>query len=40
MDPKEKIFQESLKLFSLKDFLSTSIQAIMKVANTSKGYHH
>ena len=39
---KERIIQESLKLFSLKGFLSTSIQDIMREANTSKGglYNH
>jgi TetR/AcrR family transcriptional repressor of nem operon len=39
---KERIVQESLKLFSLKGFLSTSIQDIMREANTSKGglYNH
>jgi len=39
---KEKIIRESLKLFSLKGFLSTSIQDIMKEAKTSKGglYNH
>jgi AcrR family transcriptional regulator len=39
---KEKIIRESLKLFSLKGFLSTSIQDIMREANTSKGglYNH
>lgn len=42
VDLKEKIIQESLKLFSLKGFLSTSILDIMKVVNTSKGglYNH
>lgn len=39
---KDKIIRESLKLFSLKGFLSTSIQDIMKEAKTSKGglYNH
>jgi TetR/AcrR family transcriptional regulator, transcriptional repressor for nem operon len=39
---KEKIILESLKLFSLKGFLSTSIHDIMREANTSKGglYNH
>jgi TetR/AcrR family transcriptional repressor of nem operon len=39
---KEKIIHESLKLFSLKGFLSTSIQDIMRQANISKGgvYNH
>ncbi len=39
---KDKIIQESLKLFSLKGFLSTSIQDIMEGAKTSKGglYNH
>ena len=39
---KEKIIQESLKLFSLKGFLSTSTQDIMREAKTSKGglYNH
>jgi len=34
---KEKIIRESLKLFSLKGFLSTSIQDIMKETRASKG---
>ncbi len=34
---KEKIVQESLKLFSLKGFLSTSIQDIMRETSASKG---
>ncbi len=34
---KARIIQESLKLFSLKGFLSTSIQDIMKEAKISKG---
>ena len=39
---KEKILHESLKLFSLKGFTSTSIQDILAAANTSKGgfYNH
>jgi TetR/AcrR family transcriptional repressor of nem operon len=39
---KEKIINESLKLFSLKGFLSTSTQDIMREAKTSKGglYNH
>jgi AcrR family transcriptional regulator len=39
---KERIVLESMKLFSLKGFLSTSIQDIMREANTSKGgfYNH
>jgi TetR/AcrR family transcriptional repressor of nem operon len=42
MDLREKIIQESLKLFSLKGFLSTSIQDILEAAGTSKGglYNH
>ena len=42
MNLKEKIIQESLKLFSLKGFLSTSIHDILEAANTSKGglYNH
>ena len=42
MDLKEKIVTESLKLFSLKGFLSTSISGILEAANTSKGglYNH
>ncbi len=42
MDLKEKIIGESLKLFSLKGFLSTSIHDILEAANTSKGglYNH
>ena len=42
MDLKERIIAESLKLFSLKGFLSTSIQDIMGAAHTSKGglYNH
>jgi AcrR family transcriptional regulator len=39
---KETIVHESLKLFSLNGFLSTSIQDIISAANTSKGgfYNH
>jgi AcrR family transcriptional regulator len=39
---KEKIIRESLRLFSLKGFLSTSIHDIMENAKTSKGglYNH
>ncbi|MCP4691294.1 MAG: TetR/AcrR family transcriptional regulator [Desulfobacterales bacterium] len=39
---KEKIIHESLKLFSLKGFLSTSLQDIISAAGTSKGgfYNH
>lgn len=42
MNLREKIIHESLKLFSLKGFLSTSTQDILKAANTSKGglYNH
>jgi AcrR family transcriptional regulator len=42
MKLKEKIIHESLKLFSLKGFLSTSIQDILEAAGTSKGgfYNH
>ncbi|MFC1828617.1 TetR/AcrR family transcriptional regulator [Thermodesulfobacteriota bacterium] len=42
MNLKEKIIHESLKLFSLKGFLSTSLQDILSAANTSKGgfYNH
>jgi TetR/AcrR family transcriptional repressor of nem operon len=42
MDLKEKIVYESLKLFSMKGFLSTSVQDIMEKARTSKGgfYNH
>lgn len=42
MNLKETIIHESLKLFSLKGFLSTSIQDILSAANTSKGgfYNH
>ncbi len=39
---KEKIIQEALKLFSLKGFLSTSVQDIMHETHLSKGglYNH
>lgn len=39
---REKIVRESLRLFSLKGFLSTSIHDIMREANASKGglYNH
>jgi len=39
---KETIINESLKLFSLKGFISTSLQDILSAANTSKGgfYNH
>jgi len=42
MNLKHTIIHESLKLFSLKGFLSTSIDDIMKAANSSKGglYNH
>jgi TetR/AcrR family transcriptional repressor of nem operon len=42
MTLKDTIIHESLKLFSLKGFLSTSIEDIMKAASTSKGglYNH
>jgi AcrR family transcriptional regulator len=42
MKLKEKIIRESLRLFSLKGFLSTSIQDILKAAGASKGglYNH
>ncbi len=42
MKLKEKIIHESLKLFSLKGFLNTSIHDILIAANTSKGgfYNH
>jgi AcrR family transcriptional regulator len=42
MNLKEKIIHESLKLFSLKGFRSTSIQDILEAAHTSKGgfYNH
>ncbi len=39
---KNSILHESLKLFSLNGFLSTSVQDILSAANTSKGgfYNH
>ena len=39
---KETIINESLKLFSLKGFISTSLNDILTAANTSKGgfYNH
>ena len=42
MNLKDKIVFESLKLFSLKGFLSTSVHDILTAANTSKGgfYNH
>ena len=42
MGLKEKIIHESLKLFSLKGFLSTSIHDILEASDTSKGgfYNH
>lgn len=42
MTLKEKIITESLKLFSLKGFLSTSISDILAATNSSKGgfYNH
>lgn len=42
MTLKENIVHESIKLFSLKGFLSTSIHDILTAANTSKGgfYNH
>jgi TetR/AcrR family transcriptional repressor of nem operon len=42
MNLKEAIIHESLKLFSLKGYLSTSITDILQAANTSKGgfYNH
>ncbi|MGA7874163.1 MAG: TetR/AcrR family transcriptional regulator [Desulfoferrobacter sp.] len=42
MDLRQKIIHEALRLFSLKGFLSTSIQDILTAANTSKGglYNH
>lgn len=42
MNLKGTIIHESLKLFSLNGFLSTSIQDILSAANTSKGgfYNH
>jgi len=42
MDLKETIIHESMKLFSLKGFLGTSINDILEAAGTSKGgfYNH
>jgi TetR/AcrR family transcriptional regulator, transcriptional repressor for nem operon len=42
VDLREKIIWEALRLFSLKGYLSTSIQDILTAANTSKGgfYNH
>jgi AcrR family transcriptional regulator len=42
MTLKENIIQESLKLFSLKGFLSTGVNDILLAAHTSKGgfYNH
>ncbi len=42
MNLKEKIILKSLKLFSLKGFIGTSIHDILTAANTSKGgfYNH
>ena len=42
MTLKEKIIHESLKLFSIKGFFSTSIHDILEAAKTSKGgfYNH
>ena len=42
MNLNDTIVHESLKLFSLNGFLSTSIQDILSAANTSKGgfYNH
>ena len=42
MNLKEKIISESMKLFSLKGYLSTSINDIMNASGTSKGglYNH
>jgi AcrR family transcriptional regulator len=42
MNLKQTIVHESLKLFSLNGFLSTSIQEILSAAKTSKGgfYNH
>ncbi|MGD9316808.1 MAG: TetR/AcrR family transcriptional regulator [Anaerolineae bacterium] len=41
-DLQERIIHESMKLFSLNGFLSTSVSDIMAAANTSKGgfYNH
>ena len=42
MNLRERIIDESLRLFSLKGFLGTSIDDILQAANTSKGgfYNH
>jgi AcrR family transcriptional regulator len=42
MSLKEKIIHDSLRLFSLKGFLGTSLQDILSAADTSKGgfYNH
>ncbi|HAA04806.1 MAG TPA: TetR family transcriptional regulator, partial [Syntrophobacteraceae bacterium] len=42
MDLRQRIVLEALRLFSLKGFLSTSIQDILAAAHTSKGgfYNH
>ncbi len=42
MSLKDKIIHESLRLFSLKGFLSTSLQDILSAAGVSKGgfYNH
>jgi TetR/AcrR family transcriptional repressor of nem operon len=42
MNLKDNIIHESLKLFSLKGFLSTSVTDILEAAGTSKGgfYNH
>jgi len=42
LDLKQKIIRESLKLFSLKGYLNTSIEDILERANSSKGglYNH
>ncbi len=42
MNLKEKIIHESLRLFSLKGFLGTSLQDVLSAADTSKGgfYNH
>lgn len=42
MSLKETIIEESMRLFSLKGFFSTSLQDILKASNSSKGgfYNH
>jgi len=42
MELKDKIIHESLKLFSLKGYLNTSIEDILERSNSSKGglYNH